>query len=236
MNSDWISQIKDKIEAFFKELEGVCKDSGRNGKDVQVLFATKYLDPQQFASFVEFGKEYTHGKLLIGENRVQDAGDKFEFLKQNNSDLQNSFTPILIGPLQSNKINKAISYFTQIHAIDSKSLIEQLNIRLQREHIVMPIFFELNISGEMTKHGLTISDFEKIMKDIKYLKQIQVRGVMTMAPFTGNHGEIHQVFRTLKTIANKYNLKTSMGMSNDWKIAVEEGTDIIRIGSKIFSV
>lgn len=230
MDTDWEIRLQKKIQEFYTELDTVCHASGRKIDEVQVLFATKYLNKDEFNIFVHSVISLNTRKVLIGENRVQDAEEKFSFARR---DLANT-RKILIGNLQKNKINKAIGLFDEIHSIDSVGLARELNKRLEKVGKTMPVFLEINVSGEKTKHGIKVEEVDKVVKVIKGLNFIILKGLMTMAPFTNDQKIIRNVFRKLKTLADQHQLKTSMGMSHDWKIAVEQGSDIIRIGSKIF--
>ena len=98
----------------------------------------------------------------------------------------------------------------------------------------MPIFLEINISGEKTKHGIDYNNASEVIERVKIMPNIKLDGLMTMAPYTNDKNLIRQTFRKLRQLADRYKLKTSMGMSSDWQIAIEEGSDILRIGSIIF--
>lgn len=261
-----------KIEAFYEELADVCTACGRKTDDIQVLFATKYLNKDEFNIFVHSVISLNTRKVLIGENRVQDALEKFEyttfaghapyenfsevgktFLRTSQTHLGHfevstqtggraqkaylpaKFSTIFIGNLQKNKINKAIELFDEIYSIDSVGLARELNKRLEKAGKSMPVFLEVNVSGEETKHGVKPEEVDQIMSTKLQFRNVTINGLMTMAPFTNDQNIIRDVFRKLKTLADRYGLQTSMGMSHDWKIAVEQGSDIIRIGSKIFS-
>ncbi|MBI4990958.1 YggS family pyridoxal phosphate-dependent enzyme, partial [Candidatus Gottesmanbacteria bacterium] len=228
---------------FFEELDQVCNVCSRKVEDVKVLFATKYLNPEQFVSFLNICKETMGSDLkgakgltpiLIGENRVQEAEEKLEYVRQEAFELLQEFSMIMIGTLQKNKINKAIKIFTEIHSIDSLDLADELNRRLERENRVMPVFLEVNVSKEESKHGFRVGEIGAIIKELKLLKSLKLEGLMTMAPYGGDLEEIRGIYRKLKELADGYELQTSMGMSSDWKVAVSEGTDMIRIGSRIF--
>ncbi len=268
--------MKEKLLEFLKEFNEVCKQCGRKGK-AKIVFATKYLDKQGFLEFIENAKEATLLPLFIGENRVQEAEEKLEFIRVKSPILLESFNYIMIGTLQNNKINKAISIFDEIHSVDSLELARTINRKLENDYnsrdllrsariflrtsqtrpstslgtqtvgvleklaspqisssSTFPIFLEVNVSKERTKHGFSPEELDKAVKEIKLLKSLKLKGLMTMAPIVANPEEVRPVFRTLKKLADKNGLKTSMGMSSDWQVAVEEGADMIRVGRKIF--
>ena len=199
-----------------------------------VCYATKYLNRGDFVSFLDIMKEIDTVPILVGENRVQDAEKKFKFIRDNYPDKLSFFNPVLIGSLQSNKINKALTLFSEIHSIDSLALAGKLNEKVTNP-VGLSIFLEVNVSGEESKHGFSPEQLEQSFDLLKSLKFLKIKGLMTMAPHTENPDEIRQVFKKLRELADHYGLKTSMGMSSDWRIAVEEGADIIRIGGRIFS-
>ncbi|MBI2616628.1 YggS family pyridoxal phosphate-dependent enzyme [Candidatus Gottesmanbacteria bacterium] len=234
MDNIWLSQIIRNLELFERDFVIACQKAGRKKEDVQILYATKYLQPHEFLEFVNFLHD-TKRPIIIGENRIQDGKKKLDFVKNQKPILFKYITPISIGTLQTNKINTALTYFSEIHSVDSLDLAVDLNNRLARSGKTLAVYIEVNASGEQAKHGLTPSEFPRVYTTIQQLKYIHVKGLMTMAPLTENVKTIHNVFRKARTLANTYGLLTSMGMSHDWKIALEEGSVMIRIGSAIFS-
>lgn len=226
--------IKNNLVRFIGELNQVCQNAGRDPKDVEILFAVKYLNPEEFVKFVDIAGEVIKTPLLVGENRVQWAEDKFNHIHKNRLEIWDKFKMVMIGSLQKNKINKALDVFTSIHSVDRVDLAKALNQRLTGKNKIMPVYLEVNISGESTKHGFKPEELEQTILTMKQWNNVTIKGFMTMAPHTENQEEIRLVFRKLRDLADHYNLKTSMGMSNDWKIAVKEGSDMVRVGSVIF--
>lgn len=224
--------IKNNLISFLEELEKECEKAGRKPGEVQVLYAVKYLSPPDFVEFVKIAKELRIAPVIVGENRVQLALEKMNYVRDNHPELLKDFHLMMIGPLQANKINKAIGIFEEIHSIDSLEIAGDLDKRADK---ILPVYLEVNVSGEKTKHGFKPEEFNKSLKVLKLLKLLKIKGLMTMAPHTDQTEVIRKVFRKLRELADSYNLKTSMGMSHDWKIAVEEGSDMVRVGSLIFS-
>lgn len=233
-NQKYREELKARLLSFNKELNEVCRSFGMEPKEVSVVYATKYLNSNQFVDFVDISKEIGLTPILLGENRVQVAEVKFNHVRINFPQLQILFKPIMIGNLQKNKINKAINLFEEIHSIDSLELAQALNERLDREGKTMSIFLEVNISGEETKHGIGERELENVVKEIRRLSSLKLKGLMTMAPIAVHPEEVRPIFRKLRKLADQNGLLTSMGMSSDWRIAVEEGSDFIRVGSRIF--
>lgn len=144
----------------------------------------------------------------------------------------------MIGHLQKNKINQALEMFDVIESVDSLELAEAINKRAQKP---VEIFLEVNTSGETTKHGLKPEDVLSVSSLITHYPLLNLTGLMTIGSNTNNIEEIRKCFRTLKELRDQANQKSfanikhlSMGMSHDFPIAIEEGSDIIRIGSLIF--
>lgn len=233
----WKTKIKEKLTEFFRELKETAGNCGRESDQIEVLFATKYLTNEQLVSFIEFHNQLYGGKLLIGENRVQDAEDKFRYLENFKGSpcriARAALVKVMIGNLQRNKINKALSLFDEIWGIDTIELAEAIDSRVKSGQF--PVFLEVNISGEKAKHGIIPDQLDEVIRSLKSLRILKLKGLMTMAPESKNRETIKAVFRELKQLAVRHNLLTSMGMSGDWKEAVAEGSDILRIGSRIFT-
>lgn len=245
------NKIKNNLLHFHKELKNI------SSRDIQIIYATKYLNPQQFVSFISICEQIDPSPrkyegfrtssltpVMVGENRVQDAEEKINYITKLDptifarGPLANPLAKmniVMIGNLQKNKINRAIELFDEVHSVDSIELAQAFNTRLEKAGKSMPIFLEVNVSGEKTKHGFSPAELALVIKSLKLLKSLKLKGLMTMAPQVENTEEVRPIFRRLKQLANKHNLMTSMGMSRDWKVAVDEGSDIIRIGSRIFS-
>lgn len=241
LNSHWINKIKTRILTFKKELEAVCRRCSRGVADMKVVYATKYLDKEQFVSFLDIMMQIDSSKLLIGENRVQETIGKINYLREKRSDLLTNFNFVMIGTLQKNKINKALEIFQEIHSVDGLELAEAINKRVGETKL--PVFLEINLSGEETKYGFRVGPLsgsdpgqksDLIIGKIRQLPNLELKGLMTMAPYVQNPEEVRPIFRKLRQLADKYNLLTSMGMSSDWQVAIEEGSDMIRIGSRFF--
>jgi hypothetical protein len=171
-------------------------------------------------SIDEIMQVYNEGCRDFGENRLQEALPKIEALPK---DIRWHF----IGSLQRNKVNKVVENFSFIHSIDSLPLAEKIAATGKK----IPCFLEVNTSGETSKHGFTIEECEKLPK----MEGIEIVGLMTMAPLTDDKRVIRSCFSKLRLLKEKLGLKfLSMGMSHDWRIALEEGATHLRIGSAIF--
>ena len=178
------------------------------------------------------------GLTNIGENRVQEALDKFNKLQ-----VVNRITKHMIGHLQSNKINKAVETFDRIDTIDSKKLANKINKRAVQLNKTIPALLEINISGEKQKYGFPPEEIDDILSCLGK-ENLKIEGLMTIGPLTENQQDIRISFSRLRLLLNNINgqlpdghtkLKTlSMGMSNDYLIGVKEGSTMVRIGTAIF--
>lgn len=182
---------------------------------------------------------YQHGQRVFGENHAQEMKAKHEVLPQ---DIEWHF----IGHLQTNKIKYIAPYVALIHSIDSYDLLKEVNKHAVKNNRVIPCLLQFHIADEETKFGFTVEECKAMLghSDFQELKNVEIHGVMGMATFTDNQEKVrgefqhlHQIFQELKTsyFAQKPNFREiSMGMSEDYPIAVEEGSTLVRIGSAIF--
>jgi len=228
----WIGEIKSRLSEFYQELNSVCLKYGRSSGDIDVLYATKYLSSDQLYEFIPVASTFRN-PVILGENRVQAAEKKFSIAA---SQIPSNVVikKIMMGTLQKNKINKTLDLFDEIHSIDSLELAKSIDMRLNSIQKTLYGYLEVNISKENTKHGVKEEDLDDCIKSLKKFNYLKITGLMTMAPLTEDEALIRSVFKKLRTQADRYKLKTSMGMSHDWKIAVEEGSDMVRIGSRLF--
>lgn len=209
-------------------------DKYAKGQEVKVVAASKYVDHQGILALAEAGIE------ICGENRVQALRDKRDELGKISK--ENIVEWHFIGNLQKNKIKYIIDYISLVQAVHNLSLLKELDKRAGKAGRKLGVLLEVNVSGEESKHGFTTQEILEKAEEIKGLENIEVKGLMTMAPFTEDESVIRGVFRGLKEFKDELNkgyfenslTELSMGMSNDYRIALEEGATIIRIGSKLF--
>lgn len=181
---------------------------------------------------------YNSGHRDFGENYVQELVDKYQLLPK---DIRWHF----IGHLQTNKVKFITPFVSLIHGVDSYRLLQEINKQAEKDNRIIDCLLQIHIAQEETKFGLDKNELEDIIKnpELKNLKNINLRGLMGMASFTKTDQVIRKEFNYLHSLFNKYstgNIQTStfnilsMGMSADYKIAIEEGSNMIRIGSLIF--
>ena len=232
--NDNISEIKDNYRSIREEIVRTAKRCGRDADSIRIVAVTK-THP---AAVIDAGLQ--GGIRIIGESKVQEAEQKLPQLKERYEEFH------FIGHLQKNKINKLLFLNPDlIHSIDKLSTAEALNRALEREHRRQAILIQINTSGEESKFGLpadykVIKDF---VKEVSKLEALEVKGLMTIGKFTDNEDEIRSCFRLLKKnfealreegISGIKMEILSMGMTDDYLIAIEEGANMLRIGTAIF--
>jgi hypothetical protein len=214
-----------------KITESISQLTNRN---VQVIAVTKHRAVEEIREVILSGAQ------VVGENRVEEAFEKFISLG-----LKNEFPEVslhMIGHLQTRKVKKAVQIFDCIQSLDSLKLARKINSACGDIGKVMDVFIETNISGEKQKYGVGIEAVEETVEEIIKLPNICLRGLMTMAPFTHDKKILRKTFGGLRNLSEKLSNKfgeeyfqiLSMGMSNDYKVAIEEGANMVRIGTAIF--
>lgn len=199
-------------------------------KDVTLIAVTKTYGCDEINYAIE------QGVTDIGENKVQEILEKYP--KVNNVRWH------LIGHLQTNKVKQIINKVDLIHSVDSIKLVDEINKRAEAIDKKMDILVQVNVAKEESKFGIRVEQLKEFINYIlKNCKYITIKGLMTIAPFEENSENVRQFFKALKDEMDKYkviehsNLQMeilSMGMSGDYKVAVEEGANMVRIGSSIF--
>lgn len=223
--------IKENIDEILKRTAAAAMRSGRSTEDITVIAVSKTVDAERAREAVE------GGLVNLGENRVQELVSKYEQL----SDIGVKWH--LIGNLQKNKVKYIIDKTTLIHSVENLELANEINKRAQKNNIISNVLIELNIGEEESKFGLDEENVYSFLKDMEQFENIKVLGLMTVAPFSENPEDIRWVFKKMKGIYDKISgmkLKNtemkylSMGMTNDFEIAIEEGANIVRIGTAVF--
>jgi PLP dependent protein len=220
--------IIENYNRILDEIHGIAASCGRNPEEIKIITVSKTFDGTVVQSAIDAGIK------LFGENKVQEARTKIPVLK-------GDFIFHMIGHLQSNKAKDAVRMFDMIHSIDSISTAAKVDIEAGGAGKTQKVLIQVNASGENSKSGVSPSSAVELAKDIIGLKNLDLGGLMTMAPFTEDRELIRSSFRktreTLELINGALNLKLrelSMGMSSDYRIAVEEGATLVRIGTAIF--
>ena len=171
---------------------------------------------------------YDAGIRDFGENKVQELISKID-------KLPNDINWHMIGHLQTNKVKDIIGKVSLIHSVDSIKLAYVIDKEAKKKNIIVDVLLEINIANEESKYGFMVNELDNAINNINNLSNIKVLGFMCVAPNTDNPLSNRKYFRKMKELAKKYNYNVlSMGMSNDYSIAIEEGSSYIRVGTKIF--
>ena len=216
--------IESNIREVQKHIARGCERSHRSPADITLVAVTKGVDASAIKAAFDCGIRD------FGENRVQEAEDKIAQLL----DLKPDVTWHMVGHLQSNKAKTAVELFDIIHSIDSVKLAEILSGRAEKP---LPILLEVNVSGETTKSGFAMSEIATTVEEIRQMPNLKVMGLMTIAPLTAELEEVRPVFRKLRQLRDSLGLQhLSMGMTDDFEVAIEEGATMLRIGRAIFGI
>lgn len=215
-------------------LEDIKKYS-KNPEKVKLVAVTKYPNVGR----AELEELMENGILNFGENRVQVLEAKRELM----DDVKDKINWNFIGNLQKNKVKYIIDYVCMIHSVNKLSLAQEIDKRAAACGRKLDVLVEINLSGEDSKEGYDLEEFYKELPELLKLQNINIKGLMTMAPNVTDEDKIRASFRKLREIKDELNEKyfdgklteLSMGMSHDYRIALEEGSTIIRIGTKLYN-
>ena len=220
--------LKNKLEAIQKKIVSACERSQRNPHDIRVLLATKTVSPSLLCDVLNLNYR------LFGENKVQELIEKQSQLKSQEIEWH------FIGRLQTNKVKDVLHRCTLIHSLDRLSLAQEIQKRATQP---TPVLIEIHSTTEASKAGISPHDLTSFVRELESLDKISIQGVMTLAANTEDPAQIRQCFRETRQCfealqklqpQNKNIKYLSMGMSHDFEIAIEEGANIIRIGSAVF--
>jgi len=221
--------------SIFDNFKKVCDDIaetaasvGRNPGDIRIIAVSKNFDETVVQQAIDAGI------TVFGENKVQEAKRKVPKLK-------GDFTFHMVGHLQSNKARDAVALFDMIHSIDKIDTAQKVDLEAERIGKTQKVLIQVNASGEETKSGVAPGSAIELAKRIREMRHLELCGLMTMAPFTDDQYMVRATFRVTKELLDEINGslglalgELSMGMSADYRIAVEEGATLVRIGTAIF--
>ncbi|MDD5006117.1 MAG: YggS family pyridoxal phosphate-dependent enzyme [Candidatus Omnitrophica bacterium] len=233
--------IKQNIEAIRENISNAANKTGTKVSDIIIVCVSKNRTREEIHQVLDAG--ITH----IGESKVQEAQDKIADLTEYAKKINLSFNFHMVGHLQTNKVNKAVDIFDMIQSVDSQKLAQKINEAARERGIKKDILIEVNTSQEESKFGATEDAVLNLIKELAELNNICVRGLMTMAPAVKDEEETRPYFRRLRQLRDQINKINeplfkekirmdllSMGMSQDYEIAIEEGANMLRIGTAIF--
>ena len=215
-----LATIAERVAHVRQRVERAAERAGRSPADVTIVAVSKGFPPSAIDEAAVAGIAH------IGENRVQEAAAKIPGLRG---------LPVtwhLVGHLQTNKTKTALELFDIIHSVDSLHLAEVLSHRAERP---LPVLLEVNVTGEASKFGFSPDEVAAAAQAIAHLPHLDLRGLMTVAPFVGDPETVRPAFRELRRLRDALGLRElSMGMTDDFEVAIEEGATLVRIGRAIF--
>jgi PLP dependent protein len=215
------AMIAENIAILKRRIDFACKRSGRTSEEIHVLAVSKKSQADDIREAVK------HGFGIFGESRIE-AIEKWQGLQ----DL--AVEKHMIGHLQTNKVKTAVEFFDVIQSLDSLKLAKEIDLRARNISKLMSVMIEVNVSGEEQKYGISPLEVEHFYDKVVKLTNLKVTGLMAMAPYVQPE-ETRPYFRQLKQINDILMLPNlSMGMTNDLEVAIEEGSNMIRIGTGIF--
>ncbi len=222
--------LYNNLELIRENITKAAKRSGRSDNNIKLIAVTKTVDVNLINQSIKLGIKN------IGENRVQEVEKKYESIVK-------GINWHMIGHLQSNKVKYIIDKVHLIHSLDRISLANEIQKRAEQNDIIIDVLIQVNIAEEESKFGLKREKVIPFIEKLLEFSNINIKGLMTIAPYVENSEEIRPVFRDLKKLSieileKKYSnvdMKyLSMGMTNDYEVAIEEGSNMVRIGSGIF--
>ncbi len=222
--------IKNNLEIINEKIKKAALKTNRNPEEIKLVAVTKTATIEQIKEAISVGVK------IIGENKVQEAKEKYQILS---TDIEWH----LVGHLQTNKVKYAIEIFDLIHSVDSIKLAKEIDRRSLQFGMITNVLVEVNVSGEETKYGIKPEEVEPFLEEISEFSRIKVRGLMTIAPIVEDKEEVRPYFRKLRKLFEKIEIENmknirmdylSMGMTEDFEAAIEEGANMVRIGRGIF--
>lgn len=217
-----MNYIETNLLSVQQRIANACQRSGRKASEVTLVAVSKGVGAEEIKA------AYDLGIRDFGENRLQEAQTKIPQLDY----LQPQIKWHMIGHVQSNKAKRCVNLFEMIHSVDSIKLAALLS---QQEDKIIPILLQVNISEEESKSGFDVESAVSAYEEIGQMPNLSVKGLMTMAPYVEHAEEVRPVFSKLRQLRDRLGVEhLSMGMTDDFEVAIEEGATLVRIGRAIF--
>jgi len=225
-----VETIKNNLEIINEKIKKAALKANRNPEEIKLVAVTKTATIEQIKEAINAGVK------IIGENKVQEAKEKYQILTADTE-------WHLVGHLQTNKVKYAIEIFDCIQTVDSIKLAKEIDKRSLQFGKTTNVLVEVNVSGEESKYGIKPEEVEPFLKEISEFSRIRVRGLMTIAPIEEDKEVVRPYFRKLRELSKEIKSKNiknvkmdylSMGMTDDFEVAIEEGANMVRIGRGIF--
>jgi pyridoxal phosphate enzyme (YggS family) len=227
--------LQKRLEAINHRIAAACHRAGRDFFDVTLVAVSKTVEPARIRQAIEAGVR------TLGENRIQEAASKIPDLED--AVTQNNVEWHLIGHLQSNKARRAVELFSTIQSVDSFKLAARLDAIAGEVGKRLPVFLEVNLGGEESKAGLAPGAVLPLCEQVSKLSNLELKGLMAVPPFLDDPEAARPFFQKLRQLRDEAQqagivgeqfTELSMGMSNDFEIAIEEGATLVRIGTALF--
>jgi pyridoxal phosphate enzyme (YggS family) len=225
-------EIANALEATVERINSAASRAGRNPDKIKLVAVSKTVSLDKIIEAVKAGA------TVLGENRVQEARDKITEFRARNTDLKPEWH--LIGNLQKNKARTAVLLFDLIHSVDSEELALILNHNATQSGRQQRVLVQVKLSDEEAKHGIPETKLMDLLEKVTAMENLKLEGLMAIPPFYNDPEKARPYFRKLKDFAESAIKKgypindLSMGMSNDFEVAIEEGSTLVRVGTAIF--
>jgi pyridoxal phosphate enzyme (YggS family) len=230
--------LRENVSSILKRMSDAAARSGRSPDGIKLVAVTKTVELEKIR------EAFYAGLRIFGENRVQEAQKKIpNFRAETIPRFDKAGLDVewhLIGHLQKNKAKYAVQMFNLIHAVDSAELAGEINRQAEKINKIQRVLVEVKLSEEESKHGVSEQQLIELLSKISGMNNLQLEGLMTIPPFFEDPGKTRPYFSRLKELGTNaeisgYNMRElSMGMSNDFEVAIEEGSTMVRIGTAIF--
>ncbi|MBI5049735.1 MAG: YggS family pyridoxal phosphate-dependent enzyme [Nitrospirae bacterium] len=225
--------IAEALRTVRERIEKASLRAGRNHEEIKLIAVTKTVEPDRILEALRLGQR------IFGENRVQETRRKVKSYELRVKSERIKWH--LIGTLQKNKAKHAVQLFDLIHTIDSIDLAEEVNKQVEKINKMQDVLVQVKLSEEETKHGISEKDLPVLLGKIRGLNNLKLKGLMAMPSFFEDSEKSRPYFRRLREIRDEAEKngfilpELSMGMSNDFEVAIEEGATMVRIGTAIFA-
>ncbi len=225
--------MKYTIRQLQKRIDRACRSAGRDPDSVTVVLATKTVPSERILEASSFGYN------IVAENRIQEAEEKIAALGDCWQELEWHF----IGHLQSNKVNKVVRFASMVQSIDRMKIVRKMHRRLEKLDQSIDVLVQVNVSGESSKYGIDPSSAIPFIEKVANFDRLRIKGLMTIGLFSDDWPRVRAGFRLLKELRDEIDARSipevemkhlSMGMTNDFEIAIEEGATMIRLGRAVF--
>jgi len=222
--------IRENVQFARNKIAEACRRSGRKSEEIELVAITKTVDVEQINEAIEAGIR------VVGENRVQEAWRKFQ-------EVGEKVHWHMVGHLQTNKVKRVLQFADMIHSVDSVYLAREIQTQAKKLEKTIEILIQVNTSGEESKFGLEPEATIGAIEEVSTLPNLKIKGLMTIGAFLPNPEDVRPCFKLLHDLKDRVNERgitsveigtLSMGMTNDYEIAIEEGSTMVRVGTAIF--